>query len=116
MMHSLRRAKDHTISCVVLWFINRQIACYGIMTSLKINSEQKTFVFTLDLRGEASPIDVEGDYSIKDSTGEMRIEISNVRVSREWMARLAGHHLAQSPIQIPVSDPRLALAVRLVAT
>jgi len=57
----------------------------GKLTGLEINRKQLEIKFSLDLRGEQSPIDVAVQFRTLPPN---EIEISNVNASREWIAIL----------------------------
>lgn len=62
----------------------------GKLSGLEINRKQLEIKFSLELRGEQTPIDVAVQFRTLPSN---EIEISNVTASREWIAILINEML-----------------------
>jgi len=62
----------------------------GKLSGLEINRKQLEIKFSLELRGEQTPIDVAVQFRALPSN---EIEISNVTASREWIAILINEML-----------------------
>lgn len=71
-----------------LWF-NQTQKRYGNMTSIQIDSTAKTIHLELELKGEASPVQVDvKSYKISTDAGETFIELGEIQTSREWINHL----------------------------
>ena len=84
--------------------INTQLERYGKMTSLKVDSTQKTIEATIELQGEDSPISIlVGHYEL-DTTGDVpTLSVTGITVSRPWMQAIATDFLAGKKLPIPAS-------------
>jgi hypothetical protein len=85
----LNPAKDHLIGgAVKLWF-NQTQKRYGNMTTIQIDSTAKTIHIELELKGEASPVQLNvKSYELSTDAGETFIEIGEIQTSREWINHL----------------------------
>ncbi len=85
----LSSAKDHLIGgAVKLWF-NQTQKRYGNMTTIQIDSTAKTIHIELELKGEASPLQMEvKSYKLSTKAGETFIELGEIQTSREWINHL----------------------------
>lgn len=106
--------KDCLISIFGEWFIKRHISPYGRMTSFQINTQEKKILFSAELRGEVAPIQIEVDYARREVDGNQHIDITGIRVSREWAHDLANALLQQSPKTFPIPAGLVSTAVRIL--
>ncbi len=106
--------KDKLLSIFGEWLIERHLLPYGRMTSFHIDTENKTILVTAELRGEASPIEVNAHYTRSEENGNQSIEITGVKISREWMNDLANALLKQSPQKIMVPPGLASVAVKVL--
>lgn len=85
----LSPAKDHLMGGAVrLWF-NQTQKRYGNMTTIQIDSTAKTIHMELELRGEASPVQIDlVNYKLTTDAGETFIELGEIQTSREWINHL----------------------------
>jgi len=84
--HFINKAKDWTLQPIARWIANKyQLEKFGKMTTLRLDSEKKEIFVSLDLHGEQIPIELTIDYNVLTPT---RLEIKEVRASREWVAAL----------------------------
>lgn len=73
---------------VKLWF-NQTQKRYGNMTTIQIDSTAKTIHIELELKGEASPVQVDvKSYELSTDAGEAFIELGEIQTSREWINHL----------------------------
>ncbi len=73
---------------VKLWF-NQTQKRYGNMTTIQIDSTAKTIHIELELKGEASPVQVDvKSYELSTNAGETFIELGEIQTSREWINHL----------------------------
>lgn len=90
----LNPAKDHLMAgAVKLWF-NQTQKRYGTMTTIQIDSTAKTIHLELELKGEASPVQIEvKSYELSSDAGETFIELGEIQTSREWINHLIADFL-----------------------
>ena len=75
---------------------------YGEITSLEIDSEDKTIHFEALMRGEKDPIRVEIlRYEIVRRDGRAFFVTKEIGTSREWVTTLAQKELVDRPIPLP---------------
>ena len=84
------------------------------MTSLQIDTNNKKIAISAELRGEVSPIDIEVNYARHDYEGSQIIEITGIRVSREWANDLANTMLQQSPQKFTLPPGLVSTAAKFL--
>jgi len=97
----LNQGKDLLIGSAVIPFVNGILKPIGKMSSLKIDSSAKLLHMTLELDGEASPVQLAVQYSIISPT------LLTVRVassSRPWISTLVNEMIPEQSRQIPVPE------------
>ena len=78
---------------VKLWF-NQTQKRYGTMTTIQIDSTAKTIHLELELKGEASPVQIDvKSYELSSDGGETFIELGEIQTSREWINHLINDFL-----------------------
>ena len=78
---------------VKLWF-NQTQKRYGTMTTIQIDSTAKTIRLELELKGEASPVQIDvKSYELSSDAGETFIELGEIQTSREWINHLIADFL-----------------------
>ncbi len=90
----LSPAKDYLLAgAVKLWF-NQTLKRYGQMTQIRIDSQNHRIELELELRGEASPIQVAvKTYELASEAGETFIALGDIETSREWINHLISDFL-----------------------
>lgn len=106
--------KDWILSILSDWVIKRHLSPYGRMTSFQINTHEKKILFSAELRGEVLPIQIEVDYARREVDGSQHIDITGIRVSREWAHDLANAFLQQSPQTFPIPSGLVSTAVKIL--
>lgn len=77
--------KDAALSKLGQVLINKfGMARYGTLTSLALDSRNKTLRMSLMLKGEMQPIDLEARYRVENEPGGKRLVIESAECSREW--------------------------------
>ena len=78
----------------------------GSVTSTDLDQSRQTLKVTLQLDGERAPIDLEFRY---EKMGEDRIEITEVKSSRAWLATLANDFVPadKKHFTVPAAAARL---------
>lgn len=102
-MGILSQTKDRVIEQVALAYLNNTLlAPYGRATQLRINSTAKTISLSAELKGEASPLEVEiTDYEIHQEGADYFARIKTIRTSREWLTALAVNRLQNVSLKLP---------------
>jgi len=90
----LNPTKNHLLAgAVKLWFKQTQNR-YGLMTQIRIDSQNHRIDVELLLKGEATPIQVAvKSYELSSETGETFIALGDIETSREWINHLIREHL-----------------------
>jgi hypothetical protein len=96
-------AKDRLLESTAPAVLNESLMRpYGQITSLKIDSTDKTLRLEALLRGEKEKISVEVlSYEIVKRDGEVCFVAKEVRTSREWITTLAREQIVGKPIPVP---------------
>jgi hypothetical protein len=86
---ALAIGKDRLLEAPARYYLNQTIQPYGHMTHLRIDSTNKRIDVELELKGEASPIQVAvKNYNLTTEAGETYIELGDIETSREWINAL----------------------------
>ncbi len=96
--------KDWLLSHFAHWLIGRHFTPYGHMTSFHIDTENKKIALTADLKGEASPIELEISYLLREEAGQTVLNVTGLTASREWVTELARAYLPLLPVNLPVPE------------
>jgi len=104
-MGFFQKTRDRLIEKTAPAVLNETIfRDYGEITSLEIDSADKTIHLEALLRGEKEPIRVEIlRYEIVKRDGRVFFVTKEIRTSREWVTTLAGKELVDRPIPLPAN-------------
>ena len=98
----IHRAKGKAIDAAARLWLQQKLKRFGTMTSLHIDSKQKTIRLELELKGESTPITVEVDgYELVQQNDETFLRLKNVSTSREWMTVLMREFLPGQQFKVP---------------
>jgi hypothetical protein len=102
-MSFFRKTKDRLIEKTAPSLLNETVMRdYGQITSLEIDSADKTLHVEVLLRGEKDPLRVEIlKYEIAQQDGRTCFIAREIRTSREWISTLAQRQLVGRPIPLP---------------
>ena len=102
-MGFFRKTKDRLIEKTAAAVLNETVfRDYGEITSLDIDSRDKTIHFEALLRGEREPIRVEIlHYEIVERDGRACFVAKKIRTSREWITKLAEQKLVDELLPLP---------------
>jgi|SRR6266850_5464980 len=102
-MGFFRTAKDRLIESTAPAVLNETLMRpYGRITSLKIDSLEKTLRLEALLRGEKESICVDVlAYEIVQRNGQTSFIAKKIKTSRAWITTLAEQELIDRPIPIP---------------
>jgi hypothetical protein len=96
-------SKDRLMESMALPMLNNSLLKpYGQATHLRLNSGEKSASVTLDLKGEAEPIEITiGNYEIIPEGEKVFLIIRAVTTSREWLTTLAHEQLINKKLELP---------------
>jgi hypothetical protein len=102
-MGILSNAKDRLVEGAALSYLNGTLlAPYGRATDLRIDSAAKSLAIEVELKGEATPVQIEiTDYELVKEEGRYFVTIKGARTSREWLTALAEDHLLNRRFEVP---------------
>lgn len=84
-----RAAKDAIAGKSARAYLNDQIARYGTVEDLRIDSKLGTLTATCRLHGETTPLTVTvGRYTIESRGGQKFLRLEQCRCDREWVQNL----------------------------
>jgi hypothetical protein len=108
-MSLFSKAKDRLVEPLALAFLNTTVLKpYGQVTSIRIDSMAKNIRARVELKGEATPIEVEiTQYTIRPEGERYFAEVRGIRTSREWLTILATNHLQNVPVELPAQLGRI---------
>jgi hypothetical protein len=106
MFESLKSAfnsvKEGALEAGAKSYINQKIQKFGSVTSLEINSRQRTIGIEAALKGEGSPIQVKvGSYEVIQDGDASYIILRGFEASREWIAAVLNEYVAGQRFPIP---------------
>jgi len=97
-------------SFLIRTYLNHEFKRIGHMTSLIIDSSNKSLALTADLAGEKESLDVRMQYRIEEEDGRLYFIPQEVDCSREWLTVLAEQMLKSQPVRVEI-PPGIASAV-----
>jgi hypothetical protein len=94
--------KDAVTSRAALAFVNNQIARYGTVQDLKIDSRRKTVDISCLLHGEPTPINVKIESYAVETVGDKKfIQITGINCSRPWLHNLLTDFAQNRRVELP---------------
>jgi hypothetical protein len=97
-----KAAKDAMTSKAALHFANREIARYGKVLDLEIDSRRKTVDVSCLLAGEATPITIHVEnYRIEPDGEKSHLQASGFTCNRPWLERLLADFAEHRRIELP---------------
>jgi hypothetical protein len=98
----LGAAKDKALETSARAFLNREIATFGTVTDLTVDTRLRKASLTAELRGESVPIRIEiGSYDLLEQNGRTCIRIQELTASREWLKVAMEQYLIGRPLPLP---------------
>jgi hypothetical protein len=95
-------AKDALASQAARTFVNGQIARYGHVKELKIDSRSKSVAVVFELIGENEPVSVRVErYLIVSENGQLFMEIESCTCSRPWLQNLLADYACGRRLALP---------------
>ena len=108
----INKGKDTVIRAGAGWAWSKfKLNKLGTMSTFRIDTEKHEIFVVMDLQGEPSPIELTVNYAVLTPT---RIEIKEVRSSREWIATLVNELLTPEQKQLEVPSKAMLLLTKLI--
>ena len=83
-------------------YFNHKYQSLGVMTSLQIDSTNKTASLDIDLKGETQPLHIIiNRYQLTREGGQTFVEIKELDTSREWITFLARQLVKDKKFAVP---------------
>lgn len=82
--------------------VEHKLNKFGNMTSLQVDSKNKTMRLELELKGEATPIVVNiTRYHLSEKAGKSYLRMEGVQTSREWINLVMEEYLTRLELEVP---------------
>lgn len=105
--------KDKSVSIAAKVALGLYLKPYGEVQELRLDSKEKTLLFTIRLKGECEVLEVLiRDYRITKNGQQDVLIARHIETSRQWLNTVAEFYASERPI--PVS-PNLAMALHVLA-
>ena len=101
---SLADSKDRLISARIKQELNIQLARYGQVLDVKLNTREQSVELSMALKGESDPITVKiGKYSLTKENDQLWLAVDSqaIEASREWVALLLQDQARRQKLPIP---------------
>jgi hypothetical protein len=100
---------DNAISAGVKMAVNHLLADIGSLSQLHLDIKAKTVTGTVELVGEASPVDFQvGQYELAKKEDGVYIKLKDITCSREWLQKALTKFQPEPVVKLP---EKLASAV-----
>jgi hypothetical protein len=95
-------AKDAMTSKAALHYLNREMARYGKLLDLSIDSRNRRVDLSCLLHGETEPITIHVDrYTIEPDAGKNYLQASGITCSRPWLQSLLADFAEKRRVELP---------------
>ncbi|MFY9983133.1 MAG: hypothetical protein WAM44_18700 [Chthoniobacterales bacterium] len=101
---ALADSKDRLISARIKQELNIQLARYGQVLDVKLNTREQSVELSMALKGESAPITVKiGKYSLTKENDQLWLAVDSqaIEASREWVALLLQDQARRQKLPIP---------------
>jgi hypothetical protein len=101
---TLADSKDRFISAGIKQELNPQLARYGEVSDIKLNTRAQSVEISLRLKGESEPLMIRvGKYSLVKENGDLwlAIDARTIEASKEWLTLLLQDHAGRHRLPIP---------------
>jgi hypothetical protein len=101
---ALADSKDRLISARIKQELNIQLARYGQVLDVKLNTREQNVELSMALKGESEPITVKiGKYSLSKENDQLWLAVDGqaIEASREWVALLLQDQARRQKLPIP---------------
>lgn len=102
-MGFLSKSKDKLVGSTAPALLNNSVLKpYGRIIDLKLDSEARTLIVTLELKGEREPVQIDvQEYELAKKGGRLWLVIKKVSTSREWLTELARRFAVGRQFELP---------------
>ena len=95
---------NHLLLCV----LNNKLKEFGVITSILVDSKNKSIAIEVELKGEDRPVCIQiKEYVIEPNGDGSLLKMGDISFSREWMDVIARKFLANAKLSIPISSDLL---------
>jgi hypothetical protein len=103
MLSSFTNAlKQRALEAALKTLINQKIKAFGSVTTLQIDTKQRTISAQLALKGETQPITINiGAYEVTQEKEITSISFQNLQASREWIGNVLNEYVAGRRFKVP---------------
>ena len=101
---TLADSKDRLISARIKQELNLQIARYGQVLDLKLNTREQSVQLSISLKGEPDPVTVNiGKYSLIKENDQLWLTVDSrtIEASREWLTLVLQDQAGRQRLPIP---------------
>jgi hypothetical protein len=112
---TLAESKDRLISERIKQELNAQLARYGEVLDVKLNTRERSVQLSIKLKGEPDPISVKiGKYELIKEDGQLwlTVDTQSIEASREWLTLVLQDQAGRQRLPIP---QKYAWAVEFLA-
>jgi hypothetical protein len=100
--NALTGLKDRALEATVKRLVNQKLEAFGSVTSLQINTKQRTVSAQLALKGETQPIEIKvGSYEVIEEDGVAYISFQDLQASKEWIGKVLNEYVAGRRFKVP---------------
>ena len=101
---SLADSKDRLISARIKQELNTQLARYGEVLDVKLNTRERSVQLSIKLKGEPDPVTINiGKYALIKEDGQLwlTVDSQSIEASREWLTLLLQDQAGRQRLPIP---------------
>jgi hypothetical protein len=100
--NALTALKESALEAALKRLVNAKLETFGSVTSLRIDSTQRTISAQLSLKGETELIEIKiGAYQVIQENGATYISFQNLHASREWIGSVLNEYVAGRRLKVP---------------
>ncbi len=112
MFNLLNKGKDVALSIAIKNIVSSKIDKFGEVSKLELDSQLKTMLVEVELKGDTSPLEVVVEkYSIEERDEAYFLKIHEVKTSREWLNIVIKEYIDSQEFELPSKYIKLIKAV-----
>jgi hypothetical protein len=102
--NALTALKERALEATIKRLVNAKLETFGSVSSLRIDSTQRTISAQLSLKGETELIEVKiGSYEVIQENGATYISFQNLQASKEWIGSALNEYVAGRRFKVPAA-------------
>ncbi|HOX58887.1 MAG TPA: hypothetical protein P5205_16685 [Candidatus Paceibacterota bacterium] len=102
MINPLTSLKEAALQTAIKAYINQEIADFGVVTELAIDTSKRAMRAELELKGETSHIVISvEEYELSDQGDGVQLALRRVSASREWITAALRKYVAGRTFRLP---------------